>query len=187
MGAAPYGEPKYYDTILEHLVDLREDGSFKLDMKYFAYDYGLTMTNQRFEKLFGHPRREPESEMEEFHWDMAASVQKVTEEVVLRMARDLHARTGLKNLCMAGGVALNCVANGRIIREGPFENLWVQPAAGDAGGALGARALRRTLRPREPAQVPHGPRLLGPLLLRRGDPASSTPAARPTRRSPGTR
>jgi carbamoyltransferase len=138
MGAAPYGDPKYVDAILEHLVDLREDGSFKLDMKYFAYDYGLTMTNRRFEKLFGHPRRKPESEMEQFHWDMAASVQKVTEEVVLRMVRDLHERTGLENLCMAGGVALNCGANGRVIREGPFRNLWVQPAAGDAGGALGA-------------------------------------------------
>jgi len=138
MGAAPYGEPKYYETILEHLVDLREDGSFKLNMKYFAYDYGLTMTNQRFAKLFGRPRREPESDMEDFHWNMAASVQKVTEEVVLRMVRDLHQRTDLANLCMAGGVALNCVANGRIIRESPFDELWVQPAAGDAGGALGA-------------------------------------------------
>ncbi|MDJ0849690.1 MAG: carbamoyltransferase [Myxococcota bacterium] len=138
MGAAPYGEPRFADKILEHLVDLREDGSFKLDMRYFAYDYGLTMTNRRFEKLFGEPVREPESQMEQFHWDMAASVQKVTEEIVLAMVRDLHARTGLPNLCMAGGVALNCVANGRIVREGPFERLWVQPAAGDAGGALGA-------------------------------------------------
>jgi carbamoyltransferase len=138
MGAAPYGEPKYAQQILDELVDLRDDGSFKLDMKYFAYDYGLTMTNRRFEKLFGEPRRKPESKMEQFHWDMAASIQKVTEEVVLRVANDLHARTGMKNLCMAGGVALNCVANGRIVREGAFENLWVQPAAGDAGGALGA-------------------------------------------------
>jgi len=138
MGAAPYGKPLYYDTILKELVDLREDGSFKLNMKYFAFDYGLTMTNQKFADLFGHPVREGESKMEQFHWDMAASVQKVTEEIVLRMARDLHQRTGLKNLCMAGGVALNCVANGRVIREGPFENLWVQPAAGDAGGAVGA-------------------------------------------------
>jgi len=138
MGAAPYGDPKYYDLILEHLVDLRDDGSFRLDMKYFAYDYGLTMTNDAFAKLFGQPRRESESAMEPFHWDVAASIQKVTEEIVLRIARDLHARTGMKNLCMAGGVALNCVANGRIVREGPFENLWVQPAAGDAGGALGA-------------------------------------------------
>ncbi len=137
MGAAPYGKPVYKDEILDKLVDLREDGSFRLDMQYFAYDYGLTMTNDRFADLFGRPRREPESEMEPFHWDMAASVQAVTEEVVLRMARDLHNRTGLPNLCMAGGVALNCVANGRVIRETPFENLWVQPAAGDAGSALG--------------------------------------------------
>ena len=138
MGAAPYGEPRFADRILEELVDLREDGSFKLNMRYFAYDYGLTMTNRRFEKFFGEPRREPESEMQQFHWDVAASIQKVIEEAVLCMVRDIHARTGMKNLCMAGGVALNCVANGRIVREGPFENLWVQPAAGDAGGALGA-------------------------------------------------
>ncbi|MCZ6713080.1 MAG: hypothetical protein O7B29_03955, partial [Deltaproteobacteria bacterium] len=138
MGAAPYGEPKYADKILEELVDLRDDGSFKLNMRYFAYDYGLTMTNDRFAALFEQPVRAMEGPMEQFHWDMAASVQKVTEEIVLRMVRDLHAKTGMKNLCMAGGVALNCVANGRIVREGPFENLWVQPAAGDAGGALGA-------------------------------------------------
>ncbi len=138
MGAAPYGEPKYVEPILEHLIHVRDDGSFKMNMKYFAYDYGLTMTNARFEALFGHPRRDAESEMEPFHWDMAASVQKVTEEIVLRMAQDLHRRTGMKNLVMAGGVALNCVANGRLVREGPFEQLWVQPAAGDAGGALGA-------------------------------------------------
>ena len=138
MGAAPYGKPKYATKILEELVDLRDDGSFKLNMKYFAYDYGLTMTNERFARLFGQPRRDGESKMEEFHWDMAASVQHVTEEIVLAMVRDLHRKTGMKNLCMAGGVALNCVANGRIVREGPFEQLWVQPAAGDAGGALGA-------------------------------------------------
>ena len=138
MGAAPYGKPKYAAKILEELVDLRDDGSFKLNMKYFAYDYGLTMTNERFARLFGQPRRDGESKMEEFHWDMAASVQHVTEEIVLAMVRDLHRKTGMKNLCMAGGVALNCVANGRIVREGPFEQLWVQPAAGDAGGALGA-------------------------------------------------
>ncbi len=138
MGAAPYGTPRYVDVILKELVDLREDGSFKLNMRYFAYDYGLTMTNARFAELFGHPVRSMESKMEQFHWDMAASIQKVTEEVVLRMARDLHRRTGMRKLCMAGGVALNCVANGRILREGPYEDLWVQPAAGDAGGALGA-------------------------------------------------
>jgi carbamoyltransferase len=138
MGAAPYGEPRYVQKIYDELVDLREDGSFRLNMKYFAYDYGLTMTNDRFAKLFGQPVRSMEGPMEQFHWDMAASVQKVTEEIVLKMVRHLHERTGMKNLCMAGGVALNCVANGRIAREGPFENLWVQPAAGDAGGALGA-------------------------------------------------
>jgi carbamoyltransferase len=138
MGAAPYGEPRYVEKILSHLIDVREDGSFKMNMKYFAYDYGLTMTNKRFDALFGHPRRESESKLEPFHWDMAASVQKVTEEIVMRMARDLHRRTGMKNLVMAGGVALNCVANGRLLREGPFEDIWVQPAAGDAGGALGA-------------------------------------------------
>jgi carbamoyltransferase len=138
MGAAPYGEPRYAQKIYDELLDLREDGSFRLNMKYFAYDYGLTMTNDRFAKLFGQPVRSMEGPMEQFHWDMAASVQKVTEEIVLRMVRHLHERTGMKNLVMAGGVALNCVANGRIVREGPFENLWVQPAAGDAGGALGA-------------------------------------------------
>jgi carbamoyltransferase len=138
MGAAPYGEPKHVEKILENLIHVREDGSFKMNMKYFAYDYGLTMTNKRFDALFGHPRRQPESKMQPFHWDMAASIQKVTEEIVLRMARDLHRRTGMKNLAMAGGVALNCVANGRLAREGPFEQIWVQPAAGDAGGALGA-------------------------------------------------
>jgi carbamoyltransferase len=138
MGAAPYGTPRYADRILEELVDLRADGASKLNMKYFAYDYGLTMTNRRFEALFGQPRRTPEAKMQQFHWDMAASVQSVTEEIMLRIVRDVHARTGMKNLCMAGGVALNCVANGRIIRESPFEQLWVQPAAGDAGGALGA-------------------------------------------------
>jgi len=138
MGAAPYGDAKFYDLIMKELIDVREDGSFKLNMKYFAYDYGLTMTNENFAQLFGHPRRDSESKMEPFHWDLAASVQKVTEEIMLRMVRDLHARTGMKNLCMAGGVALNCVANGRIVREGPFEQLWVQPAAGDAGSALGA-------------------------------------------------
>jgi carbamoyltransferase len=138
MGAAPYGKPRFVDLILRELVDLREDGSFKLNMKYFAYDYGLTMTNKKFADLFGRPRRGPESKMEDFHWDVAASVQAVTEEAVLRMVRELHARTEMKHLCMAGGVALNCVANGRVMREGPFEELWVQPAAGDAGSALGA-------------------------------------------------
>jgi len=138
MGAAPYGDPKYVDQIFDEIIAVREDGSFKLNMKYFAYDYGLTMTNRKFDALFGVPRRDSKSEMEQFHWDMAASIQRVVEDIMLRIVQDLHQRTGMKNLCMAGGVALNCVSNGRIIREGPFENLWVQPAAGDAGGALGA-------------------------------------------------
>ncbi|HSH46861.1 MAG TPA: carbamoyltransferase N-terminal domain-containing protein, partial [Longimicrobiales bacterium] len=137
MGLAPYGEPRFRDTILENLLDLREDGSFRLDLSYFNYCQGLTMTSARFHELFGRPPREPETEIEQFHMDMAASIQAVTEEVVLRLARHVHARTGLENLCMAGGVALNCVANGRVLREGPFRRVWIQPAAGDAGGALG--------------------------------------------------
>jgi carbamoyltransferase len=138
MGLAPYGEPKYKDLILSELIDLREDGSFKLNMKYFDYCAGLRMTNGRFEKLFGGSPRKPESKLTQRHMDLARSVQEVTEEVMLRMARHVHKQTGQKNLCLAGGVALNCVGNGRILREGPFENIWIQPAAGDAGGALGA-------------------------------------------------
>jgi carbamoyltransferase len=141
MGAAPYGEPRYYDRIMSELIRLREDGSFKLNMKYFAYDYGLRMTNKRFDKLFEGAPREPETRLQQRHWDIAASVQKVTEEVVLRMGRHLHAVTGQENLCMAGGVALNCVANGRLLREGPFKRIFVQPAAGDAGGAVGVASF----------------------------------------------
>jgi carbamoyltransferase len=137
MGAAPYGKPIYYDLIMKELLRLRDDGSFKVNMKYFAYDYGLTMTNRHFDRLFAGPPRSPESKIEQRHWDVAASVQKVTEEIVLRMASHLHEVTGLENLCMAGGVALNCVANGRLLREGPFKRLFVQPAAGDAGGSVG--------------------------------------------------
>lgn len=138
MGLAPYGEPRFAQLILDNLIDLREDGSFHLDQSYFNYCTGLTMTNARFDALFGRERREPESAFEQFHADMAASIQQVTELVVLRMARDLARRTGETNLCLAGGVALNCVANGKLIADGAFENIWVQPAAGDAGGALGA-------------------------------------------------
>jgi carbamoyltransferase len=138
MGLAPYGEPKYKHLILSLLMDLKEDGSFKLNMKYFNYCAGLTMTNKRFEKLFGGPPRKPESRLTQRDMDLARSVQEVTEEAVLRMARHVHKETGQKHLCLAGGVALNCVANGRILREGPYENIWIQPAAGDAGGALGA-------------------------------------------------
>lgn len=138
MGLAPYGEPKYVDTILEHLVDLKEDGSFRLDMQYFDYCSGLRMTNDKFHKLFGGPPRQPESELTQREMDLARSVQVVVEEAMLRITRHVHAVTGQKNLCMAGGVALNCVGNGRILREGPFDDIWIQPAAGDAGGALGA-------------------------------------------------
>jgi carbamoyltransferase len=138
MGLAPYGEPRYKDLILSQLMDLKEDGSFKLNMKYFNYCAGLTMTNRRFEELFGGPPRKPESQLTQRDMDLARSVQEVTEEVMLRMARHIHNETGQKNLCLAGGVALNCVGNGLILREGPFEDIWIQPAAGDAGGALGA-------------------------------------------------
>jgi carbamoyltransferase len=137
MGLAPYGKPVHYDRIMKDMVQLNEDGSFKLDMKYFSYDYGLTMTNGYFNEFFGGPPRKPETWMTEREFDIAASVQKVCEEVVLRMARYIHKETGLTKLCMAGGVALNCVANGRVIRETPFKDLFVQPAAGDAGGAVG--------------------------------------------------
>ena len=137
MGLAPYGEPRYAGLILEKLIDIKEDGSFWLDQRYFNYCAGLTMTNGRFHKLFGGPPRKPETLVTQRHMDLAASVQKVTEEVMIRMARHVHAKTGMENLCLAGGVALNCVGNGRILREGPFQRIWIQPAAGDAGGALG--------------------------------------------------
>jgi carbamoyltransferase len=137
MGLAPYGDPVYADLILDKLVDLKPDGSFRLDMACFDYAAGLTMTNPRFHALFGGPPREPESAITQRDMDIAASIQQVTEEIVLRSGRHVHAQTGMKNLCLSGGVALNCVANGRLQREGPFEKLWIQPAAGDAGSALG--------------------------------------------------
>ena len=137
MGLAPYGNPVYYEKIMEDMVHVRPNGSFRLNMDYFAYDYGLTMTNKRFEEFFGAPKRDPETKLEQHHKDVAASVQKVTEEIVLRMSDHAYELTGSENLCMAGGVALNCVANGRVIRESKFKNLFVQPAAGDAGGAVG--------------------------------------------------
>jgi carbamoyltransferase len=138
MGLAPYGRPIYRDLILEQLMDLKPDGSFWLDMAYFNYCQGLTMTNRRFHRLFGGPPRAPESPLEQRHMDLAASIQSVTEEAILRIGRHVGQRTGMKHLVLAGGVALNCVANGRLLREGDFEDLWIQPAAGDAGGALGA-------------------------------------------------
>jgi carbamoyltransferase len=138
MGLAPYGKPKYKDLILSELIDLKEDGSFRLSMKYFDYCAGLTMTNRKFNKLFGGKPRKPETLITQKEMDLAHSIQDVVEEIVLRMTRHIHKTTKQKNFCLAGGVALNCVANGRILREGPFENIWIQPAAGDAGGALGA-------------------------------------------------
>ena len=138
MGLAPYGEPKYVDLILEHLLDVKEDGSYRLDMRYFNYATGLTMTNSKFDALFGGPPREPESEITQREMDIARSIQVVTEEVVLKIARNVQKELDVDCLCLAGGVALNCVSNGRILREGPFKDIWIQPAAGDAGGALGA-------------------------------------------------
>ncbi len=141
MGLAPYGEPKYAGLIRDKLLDLKEDGTFRLDMQYFNYCTGLTMTNAKFDALFGGPARLAESRLTQREMDIAASIQAITEEVVLRLARTLYKETGEENLCLAGGVALNCVANGRVLREGPFKKIWVQPAAGDAGGALGAAAV----------------------------------------------
>ncbi len=139
MGLAPYGEPRFKSLILDKLIDLKEDGSFRLDMSYFDFCTGLTMTNDKFRQLFGEPVRNPENEsLTQFHMDVAASIQGVTEEIVLRITRSLSRKYKIPNLCMAGGVALNCVANGKILKEGLFENIWIQPAAGDAGGAIGA-------------------------------------------------
>jgi carbamoyltransferase len=138
MGLAPYGEPRYVETILDELVELKEDGSLRLNMKYFNYCQGLTMTGAAFDRLFGGPPRKPESRLTQREMDLARSVQEVVELAMLRMARHVHKETGEKNLCLAGGVALNCVGNGRVLREGPFEQVWIQPAAGDAGGSLGA-------------------------------------------------
>jgi carbamoyltransferase len=138
MGLAPYGQPRYVDRIVGTVVDVKADGSIWMDMSYFNYCQGLTMTSKKFDELFGGPPRKPESPITEREMDVAASIQKVTEDVMLKAARHVHCQTGSRNLCLAGGVALNCVANGRILREGPFDQIWIQPAAGDAGGALGA-------------------------------------------------
>jgi carbamoyltransferase len=166
MGLAPYGTPRYADLIRQKLIDLKADGSFRLNQEYFNYCHGLTMTSRRFEQLFGGPPRSPDSPLTEREMDLAASIQVVIEEILLGMARHLHAQTGQKSLCLAGGVALNCVANGRLLREGPFESLWIQPAAGDAGGALGAalfcwHQLLDKPRTPNPEDAQHGS-LLGP-------------------------
>ncbi|MBL4572247.1 MAG: carbamoyltransferase [Gammaproteobacteria bacterium] len=137
MGLAPYGEPRYADLILTNILDVKDDGSFRMDMSYFNYCQGLTMTSGKMEQLFNGPPRSAEGPLTAREMDIAASIQQVTEEIVLRMGRHVHAKTGMRNLCLAGGVALNCVANGRLLREGPFDDIWIQPAAGDAGGAIG--------------------------------------------------
>ena len=164
MGLAPYGEPKYLDEIYDNLIDLKEDGTFRLNMKYFNYATGLTMTNDRFADLFGGPPRTPETDISQREMDIARSIQVVTEDVVLRLARTVHKEHGTKHLCMAGGVALNCVANGRILREGPFEEIWIQPAAGDAGGALGAALASWHEYFGEPREVGNGDSMRGSYL-----------------------
>jgi carbamoyltransferase len=153
MGLAPYGEPKYYDLIMKHLIDIKPDGSFWLDLSYFNYMTGLTMTSDKFHDLFGGPPRTSEDRVTQREMDLAASVQKVTEEVMLRMTRDIAKTYGIRNLCMAGGVALNCVANGKILRDGHFDRIWIQPAAGDAGGALGAALAANFLHLSKPRHV----------------------------------
>jgi carbamoyltransferase len=164
MGLAPYGEAKYAKLILENLIDLKADGSFRLDMSYFDYCTGLTMTNDKFSNLFGAPVRRQDKLLTPFHMDIAASIQAVLEEAVLRLTRSLAKETGAHNLCLAGGVALNCVANGKVLREGTFENIWVQPAAGDAGGAVGAALAAVHLYKGHPRKPNGGDRMAGALL-----------------------
>jgi carbamoyltransferase len=158
MGLAPYGEPKYAQRIFDHLIDLKPDGTFRLNLDYFNYCTGLTMTNGRFEELFGGPARKPEAWLTQREMDLAASIQAVTEEVVLRLTRSIAAETGAKHLCLAGGVALNCVANGKVLRDGRFRDLWIQPAAGDAGGALGAALVAYHLHKAQPRGAADGAR-----------------------------
>jgi len=153
MGLAPYGEPKYVDRIRDNLIDIKPDGTFRLDQSYFEYCTGLRMTGRRFDDLFGQPARAPDELLTPFHMDLAASLQAVTEEVILRMTGSLASETGARNLCLAGGVALNCVANGKVLRQGSFDRIWVQPAAGDAGGALGAAFVAFHLHQAKPRQI----------------------------------
>jgi carbamoyltransferase len=164
MGLAPYGEPRYVDLIKNHLIDIKEDGSFHLDMKYFEYCTGLTMTNGRFNALFGGPPRHPESELTQREMDLAASIQAVTEDVVIRLAKSVQHTTRQKNLCLAGGVALNCVANGKLLREGIFDDIWIQPAAGDAGGALGAALAAYHLMLNHPREIKPSDSMKGAFL-----------------------
>jgi len=164
MGLAPYGEPRFAETIRQNLIDLRDDGSFQLNLGYFGYLHGQKMTNDRFAALFGAPARKPEEALTQQHCDLARSIQEVTEEIVLRLVRTLHNDTGEENLCLAGGVALNCVANGRLLREGPFRHLWVQPAAGDAGGALGAALALHHMHFNAPRSAPQTDAMHGAFL-----------------------
>ena len=164
MGLAPYGSPRYTQTILDHLIDLKPDGSFRLDMRYFDYCAGLSMTNGRFDALFGGPARRPQDRLTQRHMDLAASIQAVLEEAVLRMTRALAAETGAHNLCLAGGVALNCVANGKILRDGRLRGLWIQPAAGDAGGAVGAALAAYHLHRGQDRRVSPGDGMKGAFL-----------------------
>jgi predicted NodU family carbamoyl transferase len=153
MGLAPYGEPRFAQTILDNLIDLKPDGSFRLNIEFFEYCTGLAMTNGRFDSLFGGPARGPEELLTQRHMDLAASIQTVTDEIVLRLARSLAAETGMKNLCLAGGVALNRVANGKVLSDGCFQNIWIQPAAGDAGGTIGAAPTINTRLYRDPTPM----------------------------------
>jgi carbamoyltransferase len=164
MGLAPYGEPKYVDKIFRHLIDVKDDGSFRLDLSYFDYCTGLTMTNAKFDALFGGPPRKASEQLTQHHMDLAASLQAATEEVVLRLTRALRKETGIPNLCLAGGVALNCVANGKVLRDRHFENIYVQPAAGDAGGALGAALVGYHLQLGQPRTVVPGDAMKGSYL-----------------------
>jgi len=174
MGLAPYGEPKYVKAIYDHVLDLKPDGTFRLNMEYFNYCTGLTMTGYKFDELFGGPPRKPESKLTQREMDLARSVQEVTEEIMLRMSRTLHCETGMENLCLAGGVALNCVGNGRILREGPFNSLWIQPAAGDAGGSSRCRScsvasVRRAASDQSRRERQNEGKLPGSFLHERGD------------------
>ena len=164
MGLAPYGEPKYLSLILENLIDLKSDGSFRLDQTYFNYCVGLTMTSPKFHALFGGPPRSPTERLEQRHMDLAASIQAATEEVVLRLTRSIRKETGLRHLCLAGGVALNCVANGKILRDGKFDRIWIQPAAGDAGGALGAALATHHIHLGQSLNAKSGDRMRGSFL-----------------------
>ncbi len=153
MGLAPYGQPRYVDIIKDNLIDIKDDGSYRLNQKYFNYSTGLTMTNKRFAALFGEPPRASETDLTQFHMDIAASIQAVTEDILIKMTRNIAKETGQKNLCLAGGVALNCVANGKILRDSQFENIWIQPAAGDAGGALGAALATWYMHEKQPREI----------------------------------